>query len=203
MSKTDYKKEYKHLYAPSAKEVTVVDVPGMNYIMIDGLGAPDGQAAMEAFETLFPVAYAMKFMAKGRGNDYGVMPLEGLWWADDMNDFINNRRDRWKWTYMIMQPPLVTLADYEEAVDKVRRTKAPAAIDKLRFDSMKEGRAAQLLHIGPFADEGPNIQKIHEYIHSIGGHFDGQVQKHHEIYLSDLRRVAPEKMKTVLRQPFV
>jgi hypothetical protein len=202
MAKLDFKKEYKQLYSPASHSVSVVDVPALNYIMVDGQGTPDGKEAQEAIQMLFPVAYAIKFILKGKGQDYTVMPLEGLWWADDMNDFVENLRDRWKWTYMIMQPDFVSLKDFEEAVKKVQIKNKSLELSGVHFKSLAEGQAAQILHIGSFSEEHANIQKIHNHIKKLGGVFDGQNEKHHEIYLSDLRKVAPEDLKTVLRQPF-
>ena len=202
MDKLDFKKEYKHLYNPSANFVSVVDIPAFSYIMVDGQGAPDGAEAQQAIEMLFPLAYAIKFISKVREKDYAVMPLEGLWWADDMNDFISNRRDKWKWTYMIMQPDFITQNDFEEAVKKVQLKNRDMNLSSVLFDYFAEGKAAQIMHIGPFSEEHANIQKIHDHIAGIGGKFDGLKEKHHEIYLSDMRKVSPAAMKTVLRQPF-
>ena len=135
---------------------------------------------------------------KGRGVDYAVMPLEGLWWMDDMAKFSAQSKDQWKWTAMIMQPQYVTAEDYKAAVEQVRKKKNPPALGKVRFESVKEGPAAQIMYIGSFADEGPTIQKIHAYIQSSGHQLSG---KHHEIYLNDPSKTAPEKLKTILRQP--
>ncbi len=202
MAKLDLKKELKHLYNPSSKEPEFVDVPPLNYLMIDGQGQPDGTQAVAAIETLYPVAYTRKFTKKKElGLDDGVPPRGGLWWSDDMTDFTEGRRDRWRWTYMIMQPDFITPVMVEKAVVEVRRKKQPAAIDKIRFQSLTEGKAAQIMHIGPYSEEGPNIQKLHHFITNAGHSFDGQKQKHHEIYLSDPRRAAPEKLKTIIRQP--
>jgi hypothetical protein len=198
MVKVDLKKELKALYNPSAKEVTIVEVPDMNFLMINGEGAPASQQYIEAVQTLFPLAYALKFMVKkGRGVDYAVMPLEGLWWMDDMAQFSVERKDEWKWTAMIMQPKYVTEADFKAAVEQVRKKKLPA-LDKVRFECFHEGKAAQIMHIGPFSAEAANIQRIHAAIKTSGHELSG---KHHEIYLSDPSKTAPEKLKTVLRQP--
>jgi hypothetical protein len=151
---------------------------------------------------LFPVAYAIKFISKARDKDYGVMPLEGLWWADDMNDFIAGRRDKWKWTYMIMQPEFISQNDFEEAINKVQSKNKDMNLSKVHFYYFADGKAAQIMHIGPFSEEHANIQKIHDHIAALGGKFDGLKEKHHEIYLSDMRKVAPSAMKTILRQPF-
>ncbi len=199
--KTDFKKDLKHLYNPSAKTVSEVVVPAINFLMIDGQGSPgECQAYTDAIQTIFPVAYALKFaIRKSAGFDFGVLPLEGLWWADDMNDFVNGNRDNWLWTIMIMQPDVVTKELFIQTLAEVKTKKKLAAVDRIRFESYSEVRSAQLMHLGPFAAEGPNIARIHQFIQDQGGKPSG---KHHEIYLSDIRKVAPEKMKTVLRQPF-
>jgi hypothetical protein len=201
MDKIDLKKELKYLYGPTAKKVVAVDVPAMNFLMVDGMGDPGtAQAFSEAIEALYPLAYTLKFMVKrgGIGIDYGVMPLEGLWWADDMAAFTAGKRDDWKWTLMIMQPEWITGDLVDLAIAEVAKKKDPPALPLIRFESFKEGAAAQILYIGPFAEEGPTIQKVHGYIQD-SGHQLGD--KHHEIYLSDMRRTAPERLRTILRQP--
>ncbi|MCW4017862.1 MAG: GyrI-like domain-containing protein [Candidatus Bathyarchaeota archaeon] len=200
MEKIDYKKELKDLYNPPSKQVVVVDVPAFNFLMIDGQGDPNGQEYHEAVEALFAVSYALKFMIKkGKAAvDYGVLPLEGLWWADDANSFVEGNRDAWKWTSLIMQPEHVTKALFREALEQTQKKKNLPALPKMRFESFREGLAAQTMHLGPYAEEHPTIEKIHSFIQANGYEFNG---KHHEIYLSDPRKAAPEKMKTVLRQP--
>jgi hypothetical protein len=196
--KVDVKKELKQLYNPSAKEVSIVDVPDMNFLVIDGEGSPASQAYMDAVQTLFPLAYALKFIVKkAKGIDYGVLPLEGLWWMDDMTQFSVNRKDEWRWTAMIMQPKYVTQTDFETALVQVKKKNLPA-IGKVRFECVHEGKAAQIMHIGPFAAEAANIQKIHAAIKNSGHELSG---KHHEIYLNNPATTASEKLKTVLRQP--
>jgi hypothetical protein len=198
LEKVDFKKELKNLYNRSAKEVTFVEVPDMNFLMIDGEGAPSSQQYMDAIQTLYPIAYALKFIVKkGKGVDYGVMPLEGLWWMNDMTQFSVDRKDEWKWTAMIMQPKYVTVADFKAAIEQAKKKNLPA-IAKVRFECYHEGKAAQIIHIGPYSTEGPNVQRIHEAIKASGHQLSG---KHHEIYLGDPRKTAPEKLKTVLRQP--
>ena len=199
MSKVDFKKELKELYNPSSKEVSVVDVPAMNFLMIDGEGAPASPQYTEAVEALFTVSYALKFMVKkAKGVDYGVLPLEGLWWMDDMTKFSVNLKDEWKWTSMIMQPKYVTEADVKAAMEQARKKKDLPALDKVKFECFQEGLAAQILYLGSFAEEGPTITKIHDYIKKSGHALSG---KHHEIYLNNPAKVAPEKLKTILRQP--
>jgi Uncharacterized conserved protein len=198
MDKVDFKKELKQLYNPSAKEVSLVEVPDMNFLMIDGEGAPASQQYIDAVQTLYPLAYTLKFMVKkGKGVDYTVAPLEGLWWVDDMSKFSAERKDEWKWTAMIMQPKYVTEADVKEAIEQVRKKNLPA-IDRVRFECYHEGKAAQIMHIGPYSAEADNIQKIHAAIKAGGHMLSG---KHHEIYISNPQKTAPEKLKTVIRQP--
>jgi hypothetical protein len=201
MEKIDLRKQWKHLYKPSPKKVEIVDVPQMNFLMIDGRGDPNtSQEFQEAVEALFGVSYAAKFMVK-KGEtaiDYSVMPLEGLWWMDDMAEFSIERKHEWKWTAMIMQPEYVGADLLQAAMEQVEKKKNPAALSKLRFESYHEGESAQIMHIGPFAEEGLTIEKIHQFIEDNGYALSG---KHHEIYLSDFRRAAPEKLKTVIRQP--
>jgi hypothetical protein len=200
--KRDLKKELKHLYGPLAKTVTLVDVPPLNFLMIDGMGDPNmAQAYQDAVETLYAAAYALKFMSKNDpGIDYVVMPLEGLWWAEPIEKFSLDRRDLWRWTAMIMQPDHITAEMVEKAVAQARAKKNPPSLDKLRFDMYHEGLAAQILYTGPYAEEGPTIQRIHEWIEAQGYTYHG-AKAHHEVYLSDPRRTAPEKLKTVIRQP--
>lgn len=199
MEKLDLKKKLKHLYKPSAKEIVQVDVPTMNYLMVDGEGDPNGSKTYgEAIEALYAVSYTIKFAVKKRSDiDYGVMPLESLWWADDMSAFSTGDKSKWKWTAMIMQPDFVNEKMIDNAIEEVKKKKNPAAISKLRFEALSEGNCAQILYIGPFSEEGPTIEKIHRFIKSKGS----LTGKHHEIYLSDIRRAAPEKWKTVIRQP--
>lgn len=200
MAKIDWKKELKHLWTSSAKEVTLVDVPEMNYLMVDGQGDPNtSQEFQDATEVLYTASYTLKFMVKkSLSSDYVVMPLEGLWWADDMIEFIEGNKDQWKWTLMIMQPEQVTNDLVREAFEQVKKKKNPVALSKTRFDSYHEGLSAQIMHIGPYSTERSTIEKLHEFIKENGYELRGS---HHEIYLSNPRRVAPEKMKTILRQP--
>ena len=202
MNKVDYKKELKHLYKPSALKIEFKDIPEMNFLMIDGTGDPNTSLDYkEAIEALFTLSYTLKFMIKKGelGIDYGVMPLEGLWWVDDMSKFDQNKKEDWKWTAMIMQPEVVTNELVASATVEVRKKKNPKALSKIRFEAFTEGKAAQTLHIGPFSEEGPTIKKVHDFIIDNGYKLSG---KHHEIYLSDIRRAAPEKWKTIVRQTY-
>ena len=201
MGKIDYKKELKRLYSPSAKEVEIVEVPQMNFLMVDGEGDPNtAQSFSDAIEALYPVSYTLKFMVKKGeiGIDYGVLPLEAIWWSDDMSAFSTGNKDAWKWTLMIMQPDFITRKMVKEAMEQVKKKKSPVSLPLVRFETFKEGKAAQIMHIGPFSEEGPTIEKVHLFIEEKGSR---RVGKHHEIYLSDIRRAAPEKWKTIVRQP--
>lgn len=200
MSKVDLKRELKHLYRPSAKEVVRVEVPTFRFLMIDGEGDPNTSPAYaEAVEALFSVSYTAKFMVKkgAQGTDYAVMPLEGLWWSDDMSAFTSNDRSKWKWTMMIMQPDFVDEATIRAAIAEVKRKKALPAVDALRLEDFTEGTCAQVLHVGPFSEEGPTISRVHDFI----GARSALAGKHHEVYLSDIRRADPAKWKTIIRQP--
>lgn len=201
MPKIDFKKELKELYRPSAKAFSIVEVPAMNFLMIDGAGDPNtSQAYQDALQALYGVSYPLKFMSQQElGRDYVVMPLEGLWWAEDMETFTaESDKNAWLWTAMIMQPEWITEDMVERAVARVREKEDSPALEQLRFQVFDEGLSAQILYVGPYADEGPTIARLHAFIAENGYELHG---KHHEIYLSDPRRTAPEKLKTVIRQP--
>ncbi len=201
MEKIDYKKELAALYRPSAKKVVTVDVPAFNFIMTDGQGDPGSEVFAAAVEALFSVSYTLKFMIKKgpRQLDYGVLPLEALWSADDPTAFTEGRKDEWCWSAMIMQPEFIDEELYAQAIAQVTKKKSLAALEKLRFESFTEGQAAQTLHLGPFSEEGPTVERVHQFIASEGRVLCG---RHHEIYLSDIRKAAPAKWKTVIRQPY-
>lgn len=205
MAKIDLKKENKELYNPSKKEVSILAVPKMNFLMIDGEGDPNtSQEYQDAMETIFPVSYKVKFISKKeKSQDYVVMPLEGLWWVDDMENFNIEDKSNWKWTVMIRQPDFITKSMINDAIEEIEKKKNPAALSKLRFESMHEGLSAQIMHIGPYAEEGPTVEKLHTFIGEKGYQFDGgnPGEKHHEIYISDIRRTKPERLKTIIRQP--
>jgi len=201
MEKLDLKKQWKHLYGAKPGAIVTVDVPALTYLMVDGEGDPNtSKAFQEAVEALYSLSYTLKFTLKKspRAIDYGVMPLEGLWWADDPRAFYEAKKSTWKWTAMIVQPDFIAQAQVDAAMEEVRKKKNPVGLDRVRFETLTEGPSAQVLYEGPFADEGPTIQRMHDFIHAAGKELHG---KHHEIYLSDPRRTAPEKLKTILRQP--
>ncbi len=168
--------------------------------MIDGAGDPNTSLAYaRAVEALFSVSYRAKFAFKRSpgGIDFGVMPLEGLWWADDWSVFTSDDRANWKWTMIILQPDFLPEEFIRNAIEETGRKKDLPALADLRFERFAEGRAAQILHVGPFAEEGPTIERLHAFIDEKGE----RAGKHHEIYLSDVRRAAPAKWKTIIRQP--
>jgi hypothetical protein len=203
MEKLDLKKQWKHLYQPSDKEISVVEVPSFTYLMVDGKGNPNTSVAyLHAIEALYSLSYSLKFSLKnGPGPvqvDYAVMPLEGMWWAEDPGAFHRRDKSAWKWTAMILQPDFVAKKDVDAAFDDVRRKKNPAALERVRLETLNEGTAAQVMYFGPYAEEGPTIERIHAFIHASGKELYG---KHHEIYLSDPRRTTPENLKTIIRQP--
>jgi hypothetical protein len=202
MQKIDIKKQIRYLplYQPSGSQVSLVDVPTMNFLMVDGAGDPNtSKEYADAVSALFAVAYTIKFMVKKSDieTDYGVMPLEGLWWAEDMTKFSVEDKSNWLWTMMIMQPDFVSAAMARNAMDDVTKKKKAAAISKVRFEAFTEGKCAQIMHFGPFSEEGPKIQRVHEFIET-QGKLSG---KHHEIYLSDIGKTHPSRWRTIIRQP--
>jgi len=204
MDKTDYKKELSSFYADKPGVISTVEVPPMQFLMMDGHGDPNtSQEYIDAIQALYPLAYTLKFMCKKElEQDYGVMPLEGLWWTENMADFSMADKSNWLWTAMIMQPAMITKDMFERAVQQVADKKSLTALGKVKFEVYNEGRAAQVMYVGPYADEGPTIQQLHTFIRAQGGELTATNKHHHEIYLGDPRRVAPEKLKTIIRQPY-
>jgi hypothetical protein len=203
METVDYKAHLRKFYRPASEEVELVDVPRLNFIMIDGSGDPEKSPEyVNAVDALFAVSNLLKIMVK-KGKppiDYGVMPLEALWWSDGPSRFSVERKADWKWTLMVMQPQIITIKIVADAVAQTKSKTELECLSRIRFEPFEEGRAAQKLHVGPFSEEGPSLGKIHGRIDAIGGKFSG---KHHEVYLSDTRKAVPEKWKTVIRQPYV
>lgn len=200
-TKVDYRRELRELYAPP-REPVLVTVPELAYLMVDGRGDPNTSAQYRlAIEALYIVAFTAKFAVKRAGGpDFGVMPLEGLWWVEGASAFDPEAKSRWSWTAMIMQPDPVTAAIAELACEKAAAEHPLPALERLRFEPFAEGLSAQVLHIGPYAAEGPTIAGLHRYIAEHGYEPTG---KHHEIYLGDPRRSAPERLRTIIRQPVV
>ncbi len=185
-------------------EFEVLRLPQLRYLMIDGSGDPNtAPEYAEALEALYPVAYKLKFASSRQlGRDYVVPPLEGLWWADDMRSFTTGRdKSRWSWTMMLMVPEWIERPLFETALAQAGQKQPPSRLGDVRLEALSEGLCVQTLHVGPFDDEGPVLDRMHhEFIPQQGLRMTG---KHHEIYLSDPRRTAPEKLRTILRQPVV
>ncbi len=196
-------RERERLYKASAGKLEIVHVPEMSFVMIDGHGDPNtSRDYKDAIEALYALSYTLKFaLQKDQGIQFRVSPLEGMWWAEDIAVFGTGRKEDWNWTMMIAQPDAVTPEWFKLAREQVRTKKHLPAIDKARFERFKEGACAQVLHVGPFSAEGPTIERLHAFIHEQGFSFDGMHQRHHEIYLGDPRRTAPERWKTIIRQP--
>ena len=191
------------LYRARLGRPELVRVPEMGFVMIDGRGDPNSSPEYsEAIQALYAVSYTLKFaLKKAQALDYRVGPLEGLWWAEDMAEFSEARKSDWIWTMMIAQPDAVTSERFAAARSDAKRKKGLAALDRTRLDRFTEGLCAQVLHVGPFSAEAPTIAALHAFIRDQDFVFDGTRHKHHEIYLSDPRRSAPEKLKTIIRQP--
>lgn len=201
MDKTDFKKSLDAYHAQRGR-FRIVDVPDLQYLMIDGHGDPNASPAfVAAVEALYPVAYTLKFASKrDAGRDYVVPPLEGLWWAEDMDSFTTTRdKSRWDWTLLIMVPEWIDRGMFTAAVERVAAKNGAARLEDVRLEPLSEGRCVQTLHVGSFDDEGDVLGRLHhEFIPDNGLRMVG---RHHEIYLSDFRRVPPEKQRTILRQP--
>lgn len=201
MEKIDFKKTFKNLYKakPNAE---IIEVPELRFLIIEGKGNPNtSQDYKNAVEVLFGLSYIIKFMIKKSLQiDYAVMPLEGLWWINDMENFSIDKKDEWKWNAMIMQPEFITIELVEKGISELKKKKNTSAIDKVKLEKFNEGKAVQILHIGPFSEEGPVISKLHKFIEEKGFKLSG---KHHEIYLSDIRKADPKNWKTIIRQPFI
>lgn len=199
------------LYKPRRGKVEFVDVPEMAFLVVPGHGAPEGPAFVAAIQALYAVSFGAHFLVKRAfGDTPQVMPLEALWWLgdDDQQALVeavvhgegtmaDTDRDRWRWQAMIMQPEPIGAAVVAEAVAQAR-TKDLAALDRVNFRTWEEGRCAQLLHVGPYSAEAPSLRRLHAAIGEAGMRPRG---RHHEVYLGDPRRSAPERLRTILRQP--
>lgn len=201
MEKIDFRKSLKALYGPPTGRFVTVEVPPLDYFMVDGAGDPNtAPAYAQAVEALYATSYTLKFMSKKElGRDYVVPPLEGLWWADDMRTFITREKGKWSWTMMIMVPDFIGAAMAGRAAEAARAKKALPGLAKLRFERLEEGLCVQTMHVGSYDEEGPVLQALHgEFLPANGLKETG---KHHEIYIGDPRKTQAAKLKTVLRQP--
>lgn len=200
--KLDLKDELEPLYHAKPRQPEAVSAPPLHYLAIDGRGDPNTSPVYRAaVEALFAVSYHLKFAVKREGGpDYTVMPLEGLWWMDDMENFSVTDKTNWRWTLMILQPSFLTPDRVEAAQEAVKRKKRDLwTVDRLHHRIIEEGDCVQILHIGPFSEEGPTVELLHRWLRDAGKHLRG---KHHEIYLTDIRRTAPSRWRTIIRQPF-
>jgi hypothetical protein len=197
-TKIDLKRERAELYAARA-DPRLLTVPELAFLAVDGSGDPRGADFQAALETLYPVAYALKFRIRAaHGLDYTVLPLEALFWADDPTAFAADERAAWRWTALIPRPPEAQPNLVDEAVAKASARRALPARSLLRLERLEEGRCAQVLHVGPYDAEGPTIERLHAFIAAQGLALVG---KHHEVYLGDPRRTPPERLRTIVRQP--
>ena len=200
MASIDLKRVYREHYTARVGKPALVEVPSRPFLMIDGAGDPNtAQEYADAVAALYPLAYGLRAAIKQEtGDGYAVMPLEGLWWADDMSRFSVERKGDWRWTMMICQPDLVTPAMAAGILPEVTTKKKLVSGDKVRLEFYDEGLAAQVMHVGPYAAEEPTIALLHGFIAAEGLELSG---RHHEIYLGDPRRSDPAKLKTIIRQP--
>lgn len=199
--KVDFKKELKELYNPKTGSFSLVRVPKLQYLMVDGQGDPNKVIKYkEAVEALFSVSYTLKFHSKNElGKDCVVPPLEGLWWSDDFDDFRSRRKNKWSWTMMIMVPDWLGKKEFKVAVSTVSSKKPDIKVDRLRLETLNEGLSVQIMHIGSYDNETPTLLKLHDQWLPENGLKERL--KHHEIYIGDPRKTPAEKLKTVLRQP--
>lgn len=201
MDNYDIKKERRDLYAPRRGRFDVIDVPGMPFLMVDGHGDPNTSPDYAtALQTLYPLSYAVRAVAKkDLGRVHTVGPLEGLWWADDMETFVTRDKSAWDWTLMIVQPEWISAEIVAQAREQVAVKKPEVDLGRVRLETFVEGLAMQTLHVGSYDEEGPTLARMHtEEIPAAGLRMRG---KHHEIYLSDARKTAPARLRTILRQP--
>ena len=195
----DLRKELKKLYSPTGTP-EIIDIPELNYLTYTGRGEPGGNSYNEALNALYGAVYTLKFASKKKGNDFTIMPLEGLWWWDDSNIMNLEEappRETWNWTSMILVPDSMTPSMFEEIRPELLEKKGKVA-DRVKLERLNEGLCAQILHIGPYSDEPRSQKALHGFVEERGYHLRGH---HHEIYMSDPRRTPPDKWKTILRQP--
>ena len=196
--KLDLKKEYKRYFYPDIVP-EIINIEPLQYLSLEGLGSPDSDEFSNAISILYSTMYTIKFEKKNENMDFVVPPLEGLWWSEDISNFIDNTRDKWKWNLMIMTPKYVVLDDLTKALTKLEEKKKKTDLhERLKIETISENTVVQVMHRGAFSEEGPIIRNMHSFAENLGYEIVG---KHHEIYLSDFRRTDPKKLRTVLRQP--
>lgn len=202
--KLDYKKEFPDLYKPSLKTPTIIKIPEMTFFMVDGTGDPNtADEYKDAVQILYNISYALKMKVIKKetpSKDYVVPPLEGLWYIPNMEEWSMEEKDKWQWTMMIRIPDFIKESQIKKAMKILKETKNPKSFSKLRFEQYDEGTCVQIMYVGPYDEEPPTIKKIHRFAEKNGYDLNGH---HHEIYLSDPRRIEPERLKTILRQPII
>jgi len=199
MTTIDLKKQFRHLLTPSAKQPQIITVPAMNFLMVDGKGNPNSAPEFhQAIEMLYGVAYTMKFTLKKAPDpvDYPVMALESVWWTENPAE-TGFDLEKWNWTLMVMQPDIITSETVAEICAVVEKKKKVPATEKVRLERFDEGLCAQIMHIGSYSAEQPTVAALHKFIAETGHALNGM---HHELYLGDPNRTAPEKLKTIIRQ---
>lgn len=197
--KVDFKKVLKQLYNPTKGGFHLLEVPPMNFLMLDGKGDPNTSLEyQQAIDALYTMSYGIKFALKSEGYDHIVPPLEGLWWMENMDEFTLANKYRWEWTMMIMQPEWVTTEWVEKVRKDAKKKKSNVSLSEVRFEVFNEGFVVQILYIGEYDKEAPTIAEMHKFITTNGYQTYG---KHHEVYLSDIRKTSPDKLQTILRQP--
>lgn len=198
MEKLDMKKALKECYT-GKKGVKFVTVPKVKYLTYQGKGNPNNSEEFQSsMEVLFGMAYKLKFLYKKQEKDFAVMPLEGQWWTDVPEDFSLDNKDIWNWKVMIALPDYVTEEAFEEARGALKKKKDPVGLEKATLETQEDGLVAQFLYVGPYEGEAPYIEDMHNYVKTQGYKLKG---KHREIYLNSPQRVAPEKLKTIIRHP--
>jgi hypothetical protein len=198
-TKVDFKKSLKELYNPKKSTFHLVEVPSMNFLMIDGKGDPNKSPEyQDAMGALYTLAYGLKFALKSQGYDHIVPPIEGLWWMENMEEFSLANKALWEWTMMIMQPDWISQDWLEKVRKNAKKKKDNPLIDIVRFERYSEGLSVQFLYTGAYDNEAPRIAEMHNFIRTNGYQTNG---KHHEIYLGDPRRTSPERLQTIIRQP--
>jgi hypothetical protein len=206
MKKIDLRTDFKHLYAPSARQVEIVDVPRFNFALLDGRIEAGREPAtspafQEALQALYGISFTLKFMSKLRKQDpidYKIMALEGLWWSE-LGEIDFDQQGDWKWTLMMMQPDHISLAMFREAVSSLRTKRGDnPLLSEMRFEPFEEGLCMQIMHVGTYDLESMTIARMHDFAHDNGYKLRG---KHHEIYIGDPRRAKPDRLRTILRHP--
>ena len=202
--KLDYKKEFPDLYQPSLKTQAIIKIPEMMFFMIDGIGDPNtSKEYKDAVQTLYNISYTLKMKVIKKetpSKDYIVPPLEGLWYIPNMKEWSMEGKDKWQWTMMIRIPDFIKDSQIKKAMNILKESKTLSSFSKLRYEQYNEGTCVQIMYLGAYDDESPTIAKLHKFAKEKGYSLEG---KHHEIYLSDPRKVEPERLKTILRQPII